>query len=296
MFSATWHIDVPIPIPQAIGIKRLAETASDFVTVLLSGEGADELMGGYEQFYNLAFKEKNKLAIFLMSKVPGKGKKIYRQFLPQISNEDYFVRHRVAVSTSDLLTLKPKASVDKIIEQREQLIPNHPDLLKSARVYDIRGWLTNLLNNQDKMTMAHSVENRVPFLDKNLTDLVFSLPSKYFVHANCNPLLYNSPNNNTKILLKKLTARYYNNNFVYRRKVGFHLPLRDYFNHPLMKEMVNDLVLPGIKKRGIWDQKPLIQRWENLNKSNDQADAILLWTCFSFELWAQMFIDRTLKV
>lgn len=62
--SATWHMDVPIPIPQAVGIKRLAEGSSEFVTVLLSGEGSDELMGGYSRFYDLAYKIGKPLMIY----------------------------------------------------------------------------------------------------------------------------------------------------------------------------------------------------------------------------------------
>lgn len=294
--SATWHMDVPIPIPQAVGIKRLAEGSSEFVTVLLSGEGSDELMGGYFRFYDLAYKIGKPLMIYLYSKIPIKGKIIDKHFLPKMPAKDYFVKYKAPVQYNDYKYFKPEANFDIMFNQHKQLFPDHYDLLKTARVYNMRGWLVNLLNIQDKMTMAHSIENRVPFLDKDVISLVFSLPSDYFIRSSNHPLKYNSPNRFTKILLKKLAKRYFNKNFVYREKMGFKQPLHSYFAHPEMIELINDLILPGIKKRGILDYKKINKAWEIINQSNDNGGMLLFWSFFSFELWAQVFIDKTMKV
>ena len=293
--SATWHIDVPIPIPQAVGIKRLAKGASEHVTVLLSGEGSDELMGGYRQFYELAFKMKHQAWLWLFSKLPGKGAKIERQYLPGVLSEDYFYQHRSNVQIEEYREFRPEADLVKIFNQRKQMFQNHPDLLKTARLYDMKGWLGNTLNIQDKMTMAHSIENRVPFVDKNMIEFVFSLPSNYFIKASSNPFKVNAANHNTKITLKKLTSRYYNHDFVYRTKIGFNQPTGEYLAHQPMIEFVNDVVLPGIKKRGIIDFQKISTIWEHINKTNDFNGRLLFWSCFSFEIWAQVFIDQTLK-
>lgn len=292
--SATWHIDVPIPIAQAVGIKRLAHGASDYVTVLLSGEGSDELMGGYRQFHDFAFKMKYPFFLSLYSKIPAKGKKVKIQFSPDIKNEDYFFRHRSNVHFDEFMNFRPDAATETIFSQRKQLVARNDDLLKTSRLYDMKGWLSHTLNIQDKMTMSHSIENRVPFLDKNMIDFVFSLPSKFFVKAGYNPLKLNAASRNTKIILKKLASGYYGEDFVYRNKVGFAQPLRDYFSYPGMHEFVNDVILPGIKKRGIVDDKKLGKIWSGMN-NGDFKGRSLFWNCFTFELWAQLFVDKSLK-
>ena len=292
MISSTWHLDVPLPIPQTIGLKKLAEGASNFVTVLLSGEGSDELMGGYFQHYNQAFKSRNKWTISLLSKIPGKGQKIKNQYLPQIPAAEYFIAYRAALALHEFKEFRPDVNLNKIYEQRKQLLPKHPNHLVQARYYDMKTWLVNILNMQDKMTMAHSIENRVPFLDKHLINLVNSLPVNYFVKSGKNPLKYNSPNKNTKILLKKVAKKYYSHDFVYRTKVGFNQPINDYFRHPLMQEMIHEMILPGIKTRGMYDYKIIKSSWEDFNKLPFHKNIYLLWTVFSFEFWAQVFIDN----
>lgn len=296
IISAAWHSDVPLPLAQTVGMKRLAEGASDFVTVLLSGEGSDELMGGYTEIYCQAYKMKNKHLINCMSKIPGKGEKIKKQYLPHISNEDYFIQSRSTINLEDYLSFRPDNEMETVFNQRKKLYPDNADLLKKVRYYDMKGWLVNLLNHQDKMTMAHSIENRVPFLDKKMIDFVFSLPSDFFVRSSRNPLKYNSPNYYTKILLKTMTKRFYNHDFVYRNKMGFNQPLQDYFNHPLLKEMINDSILPGIKKRGIISYKQISQLWAKGYDNIDHSGLSFLWSCVSFELWAQLFIDKRLGI
>ena len=148
---------------------------------------------------------------------------------------------------------------------------------------------------QDKMTMAHSIENRVPFTDRRMFDLVSSLPSKLFVKRKPNLFGFFDHNRNTKILLKKITAKYYNPDFVYRRKSGFDQPLSDYFGNQLIKDLINDLLLPGIKHRGIYDFNFIKREWESfINQSGNLTYLRLFWNAFSFELWAQLFIDKKL--
>ena len=236
-------------------MKRLAEGASNFVTVLLSGEGSDELMGGYTEIYCQAFRMENENNIKWLSKIPFKGEKIKRQYLPNLSNEDYFIQSRSTINLEDYLLYRPEAEMEYVFNQRKELYPDSSDMLKKVRYYDMKGWLVNLFNHQDKMTMAHSIENRVPIVDKNLIEFVFSQPSEYFVKGPRNPLKYNSPNYYTKMILKKIASKYYNNEFVYRKKMGFNQPLKDYFAHPILNELINDVVMPGIKKEELLTTK-----------------------------------------
>lgn len=296
VIAATWHLDVPLPIPQTVGLKRLANGAAKNVTVLLSGEGSDEIMGGYVQHYNQAFKMRNQFFISFMSKLPFKGEKIRKQYLPDIPEKDYFIKHRAAFHLNEFKLFKPDANLDMIWQQRRNLFPDYKSRLLQIRYYDMKTWLVNILNMQDKMMMAHSIENRVPFLDRNLINLVFSLPTVFFVKSNRNPFQYNSPNKYTKILLKRLAEKYYNNDFVYRTKMGFNQPLHNYFAHPMMKDLMNDLILPGIKNRGLIDHKIVKAAWKNNKNPAISQNLDLIWICFSFELWAQIFIDNNINL
>ena len=292
LIATAWHYDEPLLIPQAVGIKQLAKNASKHITVLLSGEGSDELMGGYRRYYNLCYKKQHQGIIHIMSKIPGKGQTASKRYLPGISTKDFFLRQGGPSSLDRYSDFRPDINLNKTFQQREELFPENTDLLKQVRYYEMRAWLGATLMIQDKMTMAHSIENRVPFTDKKIVEFVFSLPSKYFVKSNINPLSYNNHNKNTKILLKKVTEKYYPNEFVYRRKMGFNQPLHDYFADPLLQELIQDSLLPGIKQRGIVNYIEILNLWDRYQKTKSLAGLMVLWNWFSFELWAQLFIDK----
>ncbi len=292
LIASAWHYDEPLLIPQAVGIKQLAKNASKYITVLLSGEGSDELMGGYRRYYNLSYKKQHQGIIHIMSKIPGKGQTASKRYMPNVSTNDFFLRQGGSSSLNRYPDFRPEINLERAFHQREELFPENTDLLKQVRYYEMRAWLGATLMIQDKMTMAHSIENRVPFTDKKIVEFVFSLPSKYFVKSNINPLSYNNHNKNTKILLKKVTEKYYPNEFVYRRKMGFNQPLHDYFADPLLQELIQDSLLPGIKQRGIVNYIEILNLWDRYQKTKSLAGLMILWNWFSFELWAQLFIDK----
>jgi asparagine synthase (glutamine-hydrolysing) len=90
-----------------------------------------------------------------------------------------------------------------------------------------------------------------------------------------------------------VAEKYYSHDFVYRTKVGFNQPINDYFRHPLMQEMIHEMILPGIKTRGMYDYKKIESAWKDFNHAPFHKNIYLLWTAFSFEFWAQIFIDNT---
>ncbi|MBN1819394.1 MAG: asparagine synthase (glutamine-hydrolyzing), partial [Prolixibacteraceae bacterium] len=241
IISAAWHYDEPLLMPQNVGIKRLAQGSSEFVTVLLSGEGSDELMGGYQRFYDLSFRNKNLWYISILSKILNKGKGMIKNYLPELSPTEYFLSLGWTTGPDVYNSYIEENHLQQIFENRKSLIPDHPDLIKNLRYYEIQGWLGATLMIQDKMTMAHSIENRVPFTDKNMFNLIFSLPSVYFIKSKINPFSYSDHSENTKILLKKITEKHYSKDFTYRKKSGFNQPIIDYFQNKKMKDLINDL-------------------------------------------------------
>lgn len=289
LFSSTWHLDQPISIPNAIGIKRLAERSKENVTVLLSGEGADELFGGYSRYHDLSVRANNN--INLLQKTPFLGKKFESKYAPSLSKEDFFILSSSALDTKTFSKFSPAGDLDKILSQRRDLFPSTTDLIKNASVYDMKTYMVDLLNRQDKMTMAHSVENRVPFLDREIVDFVMKTPSEFLVKKCSNLKDFNAANTYTKYILKKLAAKKFNSNFVYRKKSGFPLPIKDLYFNTSMKEQIEDLLMPGIKNRGVFDSKIVSSIWNKKEEHLTNADIKNLWMFFSFEVWAQIFID-----
>ena len=289
--AATYHLDVPVSFPHTLAIKKLAEEASGYVKVLLSGEGADELMGGYPQFCRHAYRQRHPVRIRLSSKIPISGKKTKKYFFPHLDENDFFICIRSA-NYKHAHSVKSDINDTAFFANHRNLFPDSGDSLKNIRVYDMRGRLVHLLAMQDRMTMAHSIENRVPFLDRNVIDFVFSKPSDQFLRAGDNPREVKSPHRYTKILLKKVASKYFNQDFVYRKKMGFNQPLHDYMVFPRMKEMIHDLILPGIKSRGIFNPDFLTISYQKMEGQPRGSNNYGLWFIFAFELWAQMFLDR----
>jgi asparagine synthase (glutamine-hydrolysing) len=288
-FKATWHLDQPISIPNTLGIKRLAERAKDNVTVLLSGEGADELFGGYSRYHDLSCRYNMNLKGY--SKMPIIGSKIQNKYDLAQTPEDFFVMSSSAMSLKDFNTFSITNDIESVIAQRKELFPTEGDIIKRASAYDLNTYMVDLLNRQDKMTMAHSVENRVPFLDRNMVELVASLPSALLVKKCYDIRQLNKSNTYTKHILKELGVKRFNTDFVYRKKSGFPLPVKDLFLKTKMNELIQDQLLPGIKSRGVFDFNAVSKIWNKKESEFSKSDIKNLWMFFAFETWAQTFID-----
>tara|TARA_Y100001935_G_scaffold254403_1_gene263350 strand:+ start:1582 stop:3504 length:1923 start_codon:yes stop_codon:yes gene_type:complete len=288
-FTATWHLDQPISIPNTLGIKRLAERAKENVTVLLSGEGADELFGGYSRYHDLSCRYNINLKRY--SRFPIIGNKIKGKYILEQTPEDFFIMSSSAMSIKDFNKFSYSNSLKSVLSQRKELFPKNGNIIKRASAYDLKTYMVDLLNRQDKMTMAHSVENRVPFLDRNMLELILSFPSSFLVKK-CNDIRHlNKPNSYTKHILKELAVKRFNKNFVYRKKSGFPLPVKDLFLKTKMNELIEDQLLPGIKSRSVFDYKEVSKIWNKKNNRFSKSDLKNLWMFFAFETWAQTFLD-----
>lgn len=288
-FKATWHLDQPISIPNTLGIKRLAERAKENVTVLISGEGADELFCGYSRYHDLSCRFNMNLKGY--AKMPVIGSKIQNKYDLAQTPEDFFVLSSSAMSLKDFKTFSIANDIERVLAQRKELFPTEGNIIKKASAYDLKTYMVDLLNRQDKMTMAHSVENRVPFLDKNMVELVAGLPSELLVKK-CNDIRYlNKSNTYTKHILKELAVKRFKTDFVYRKKSGFPLPVKDLFLKTKMNELIEEQLLPGIKSRGVFNFDAVSKIWNKKENEFSKSDIKNLWMFFAFETWAQTFID-----
>lgn len=284
---AAWHLETPINHPNSLGLYLLTEHAARSVKVLLSGEGADEIMGGYPRFFYAQARQSFRPLLPLLAFSP----RLRKRLLGDDAGADdlaWFVNASAFTTPAAAATLMPSFDVNKATAERRALIAaSAGDTLSRCLNYEAQTYLPELLIRQDKMTMAHSVENRVPFLDNELVRRVRGLHSRDLVSAR--PHRRGMIERNTKIALKKVARRHFSQGFVYRTKAGFGVPLQAMFAHPTMAERVADQYLPGIRSRGVFEAARVEELWAKRDRLA-HPEMNLLWTAISFEVWAQRFL------
>lgn len=278
--KATFHFESPINHPNTIGIFLLAQRAKEYVTVLLSGEGADEVFGGYNRFTTVCN--------------PYELRPMYshlKRTFPYLSKSfDYFNANSRAVMATSFMPLKVANELLSTFDYKKATASRKSTYSKlngstfdKQVKYEIQTYLPDLLIRQDKMSMAHSIENRVPFLDNDLLEASFNLPEKLLKAQK-------GKKNSEKYLLKLLTANVFDEDFSFRDKMGFGIPLRNFFSTTYMKSYLKDEILPSIKSRGIFNYS-LVERWVNNISSLKYVEIESLWIVLSFEIWALTYLD-----
>lgn len=281
--KVTWHLEAPINHPNTVGIYKLSQQAKEYVTVLLSGEGADEVFGGYSRFYDIGHPFRIKRLLHEIKKDTRQPQNLIKYF-----NHEYRAVMATAYMVPSLANkLKEEFNFDKAIYNRRSLYHTLSGSLFDRQVkYEIKSYLPDLLIRQDKMSMAHSIENRVPFLDNNVVESSFTIPEKYL-------LLRKSMEgyNTEKYLLKKMASGKFGNDFAFREKMGFGIPLREYFLNKKFKEYLNDKILPGIIARSIFNKK-LVSDWFSDIRKLNYLELEALWVVISFEIWSSVYLDN----
>ncbi len=221
--KAVYHFDEPVADPSAIGLYFVAREAKKHVKVVLSGEGADELFGGYNiylapfAYKKISWIPKSFLKIILKIPFEFFGKNYIRRASDLLSN--WYVGNASIFKDfeRDLLWKKQ-------VEQKYSLSPfyEHVKNLSDStqmQYIDVSTWLIgDILAKADKMTMANSLELRVPFLDKKVSDLASTLPDKFKWRKGV-----------TKYLLREAFKNVIPESTRNRKKLGFPTPIRDWF-------------------------------------------------------------------
>ena len=265
--AASWHMDQPISHPNSLALWLLAGRSREHATVLLSGEGADELFAGYARFAGAQ-------AAITGSRRSGVDDRI-----------DAFIGATQFHSEARLSKLRPAANLRAAIDKRRALFEEgRADHLSNCVKYEMRTHLVDLLMRQDKMMMAHGVENRVPFLDRRVIEFARALPAEHLVGPS-SPM--DPPG--TKIVVKELARRSFDEAFVYRRKSAFNLPLAQYFRSDRFVALMEERLLPGMAARGLVDVAVVRRWWRRALSAPFTTEAF--WIPVALELWAQQFID-----
>jgi asparagine synthase (glutamine-hydrolysing) len=291
--SLVWHNDEPLNHANSVQIYHISKLAKETVTVVLTGEGADELFAGYPR-YLIARTCRNILTMprvlrnllgIAASLTPSRRMRKLGLFLPRDIDEIVVFNSFYVKQTLIRTILDIEYDYRQIIDSRISLLDTRafsPDKMLDTLLYlELKTYLASILNRQDKMSMAAGIEARVPFLDHRLVEYGLRIPLKYKLTGL-----------ETKAVVKKLAERMLPREIVYRRKSGFGVPvpswLRDKKGLGRYLELLSE---PRFKQRGYF--KPaLVERLvaEHLAKRDDHSD--ILWELINLELWLRAFIDN----
>ncbi len=287
--------DEPVAEPTDVALYRMSRLASESVKVVLAGEGGDELFAGYPKY------AADRLA-GLVSAFPQEVTRAivrwlpYRQRRARLALETLSIRdeaersvtwfasfsreEREALFAPEFLEQVDVAHPAHVFEQYLEKVRDRSPL-KRMLYADLKIWLPdNLLLRGDQMTMAASIEERVPFLDHKLVELAARIPSRMLTRGF-----------KTKILLRRALKPYLPPETLRRRKVGFAVPIGPWFRKTL-KSMVADLVLsPEAQARGYFNRRAM-ERFvrEHFDGVRDRQKQ--LWALVNFELWCRQKSGR----
>jgi asparagine synthase (glutamine-hydrolysing) len=289
----------PISEPTDVALHRIARRAAESVKVVLAGEGGDEVFAGYPKY--AADRLARWVSMFPPPLVRGLARLLpfsaYRLQLAiealAIPNEaerastwfaSFSSEERQALFAPEFLAEIDPAHPARVFTEYLDRAPARSPL-KRLLYADLKVWLPdNLLLRGDQMTMAASIEERVPFLDHKLVEFAARIPERRLTEGF-----------HTKALLKRALAPYLPAETLRRRKIGFKVPVGDWFRGPL-KSMVADLVLsPESLGRGYFNRHAMQQfvrdHFEGVRDRHKQ-----LWALVNFELWQRSVVSRPLSV
>ncbi len=294
-----WHLDEPFADRAALPTFLLSKLAREHVTVALSGEGGDEMFGGYRRYIVLYLAEKFH---FLPSWLRNTASILMPKFLQLFNLSSYFDRIAQPFISENYLGKQSNLNEHQIQElcsyELMQLLSSSPmesdrnehplnllnlskssSLLGSAIYFDTRVWLPdNLLTKVDRMSMAVSLEARVPYLDHKLVEFAFSAPLNLKIN-----------NLRTKYIFKKVSSKLLPKKIVYRRKQPFNVPLRFWFQG--RKELLHDILLSSkAKSRGYFNYSYL-ENMINSTLNGKRSFEGELWNLLCLELWHLTYID-----
>jgi asparagine synthase (glutamine-hydrolysing) len=284
-----WHMDDPLADPAAIPLYFVAREARKHVTVVLSGEGADELFGGYN-----IYREPQDLEVF--NKIPRVGKVLLKgiaNMMPEGMKGKSFIERGVTpmeeryIGNAKMFTEEEKR--DLLSVYREGL--NYTDITKPLyaeskgydpvdrmQFIDIHTWMRgDILLKADKMTMAHSLELRVPFLDK----VVFDTASKI-------PTSLKTANGTTKYILRKAAEGIVPEHVLNRKKLGFPVPIRHWLKNE-MNEWAKTIIRESNTDHLLNKSYVLGLLEDHCQGKADNSRKI--WTVLIFMVWHQVYVE-----
>lgn len=293
-----WHEDEPIAFSSSVPLYFVSRLARDHVKVVMTGEGADELFLGYNRYRVTAWNERLGRAYWAAVPEPVRGS--VRRLVPRLprSVRRYAERTFVALSPGarglfyENFAVFPEVLQRRLLTDPELLVARDP-YAEGLRCYeehpagtmermghaDLQTYLVELLMKQDQMSMAASIESRVPFLDHGLVEHVAAIPGRYKVRGW-----------RTKAVLREALRDVVPREILTRRKMGFPVPVARWLRGPFWP-VVEEFVLGArALRRGLFEPLALRQlAQEHRRGAAEHGDR--LWLLVNLEIWQRIFLD-----
>lgn len=285
-----YHMDEPLPNPSAVPLYFLARSAAKHVKVVLSGEGADELFGGYNSYLEpLSYEPYQKVVPAALRRGLGRLAERMpavrgRRFLIRAAQpiEQRFFRHtyNFTAEERDSYLAKPANAPHPSTFTKKWFdkVAGADDLTKMQYV-DFYTWLaSDILLKADKMSMASSLELRVPFLDREVLAVALALPTAYRIRKGT-----------TKAALREAANRSLPDEVANKPKLGFPVPLDDWLREPEHYEQVRAMFASEAAAR-FFDREAILSLLERHRAGEHLMKKV--WTVYCFLLWHEEFFVR----
>ena len=284
-----YHLDEPTSDPAAISLYFVAKLASKDVKVVLSGEGADEFFGGYNYYREeVDYKFYNKIPYcirHLIAKFAGifpegrglnflvrRGEKLENSYIGVNRNFSYKMAQKILNKKYDLKAIDVTKDIYKEFEGYSNI--------NKMQAIDINFWLMkDILLKADKMTMASSIEGRVPFIDKEVFKVASSLPFDYKVTKE-----------NTKVALREAAREVIPNESYKKKKLGFPVPIREWMKDSDVEKNIREVFNSDTSKKYFNNKEINKLLDEHVNNKKDNYRKV--WTIYSFLVWYKVFFEN----
>jgi|SRR5271165_485720 len=297
-----WHEDEPIVWPSSVSLYTVARLAREHVTVVLTGEGSDETLAGYTRYawtllnsrMDSAYRSvtTDGLRRLIRNAIHGGPlsatlqRKLEHTFLVRDGNSwpsfyyDNFFSAFSAAEQAELLMPAALAEAGNAYEgSMAAWDRSQGDLLHRLLYADINSYLIELLMKQDQMSMAASIESRVPFLDHPLVEFTARIPARYSIRGMAG-----------KFILKEAVEDLLPRPIVYRKKMGFPTPWEYWLAGPQLDDLERMLKESRTVERGLFRREALARIFaEHRAKTRDHGNRI--WRLLNLETWFRVVIE-----
>ena len=284
-----WYLDEPMPNPAEVPLYFLAQNARKYVKVVLSGEGADELFGGYPMYCQAVhFMDYEKKVPAPLRKAAG----AIAAKLPEFKGKHFLVRgamqpwqrymranyvfaspeERDRYLKKDYRSKRPEEYFKPYFDKVAGL-----DESTQLQWVDMHTWmLYDILLKADRMSMANSLELRVPFLDREMLELALSIPQRY-----------RSGKEQTKIALRGAALKQLPDSVAKRKKLGFPVPLNDWLRQDKYAAMVREKFTGPVAEQ-FFNTAELCRLLDD-HVAGRAKNMTKIWSFYSFILWYELY-------
>jgi asparagine synthase (glutamine-hydrolysing) len=283
-----WHHDEPLMFASSVQNRLVCSFAREFVKVVLTGEGADELFGGYPRQYLSKLQNQflllggasQRLILLALNILPARKIKTLRRFL--VFSPYELVLWNAAFSETEKIAWlfdKDEPDISIRIEQLNKVWNKDLNVIDNLLLFDQQTYLRSILNMKDKMSMAESMELRVPTLDNEMISIAHEIPGDIKLRKL-----------QTKYLFKKAAVRHIPRKIVYKKKIGFTIPvdkwLRDKNGVGRFLDMLIDLSdkIEGINKSKL--EKVISEHTKGVKNHQNVLSHLIFYV-----IWRQQYID-----